>query len=223
MANKSTTQVKAKATILRKNLSCLRANKLRRACTTKPKERFMCPISTHFKSLASGALALFAASALSTSVWANSVGSPVCEVTALPFAPMSSVIGSPEPVGWTLFTTARAYRPGEAIEVRIVNTDPTKRVRGALIWAKFDDFSPAGIFQVGPGNLWQYIPPGPNAQCAQASISHTSSAPKTQAELVFSWTPPAQGDASMRAFLIEDCLLTSCRSFQALTQVLALP
>jgi Reeler domain len=166
---------------------------------------------------------IFSTSIFSTSAWANSVGSPVCEVASIPFAPMSSVIGSPEPVGWTLASTARVYRPGDAITVRIVNTDPTKRVRGALIWAKFDDFSPAGIFQVGPGNLWQYIPPGPNAQCAQASISHTSSAPKAQSELVFSWTPPAQGDVRMRAYLIEDCLLSSCRSFQALTQVLALP
>ena len=51
----------------------------------------------------------------------------------------------------------------------------------------------------------------------------TQATVKTQSDMVFSWTAPAQGDVFIRASVIEDCLLSSCRSFQALTELVALP
>ena len=161
---------------------------------------------------------------LNAAASANSAGAPVCEVPFIPFTPMSSTIGSPTPANWRVETSARWYRAGESIEIRIRNDDPLKFVRGVLLWAKFEsDFSPAGSFLVGPGSLWRHIPPSPTAQCAQGSITHNSATVKTQSDMVFSWTAPAQGDVFIRAYVIEDCLLSSCRSFQALTELVALP
>jgi hypothetical protein len=159
---------------------------------------------------------------------AHSFGSPVCEVGVIPLAPMSTTLSSPAPTGWALFTTAKVYVRGAPIDVSVINTDPLKKARGVLIWSKFGDLSPAGSFLIGPGNAWQYIPPSPTVQCAQASISHTDNSPQVQADLTFSWTPPTSfpGDSSdvfLRAFIIEDCVAGSCRSYQALTQRLALP
>jgi hypothetical protein len=157
---------------------------------------------------------------------ANSFGAPVCDVPSIPFAPMSNSISNPAPQGW-LTTVPRAYyRIGEPFEVRITNPDPLKQVRGVLLWAKFSNFAQAGRFALdpSPNALWQYIPPSPSAQCAEASITHTSAAPKAQSSLVFSWTPPSSGGAVfMRAYLIENCMIVSgCRSAQALTPIVNL-
>lgn len=161
---------------------------------------------------------------LASSASANSAGAPVCDVPFIPFTPMSSTIGSPAPENWRLQTSARWYRAGQNIELRIRNDDPLKQVRGILLWAKFDaDFTPAGSFLLGPGSLWRHIPPSPTAQCAFGSITHNSAVVKAQSELVFTWTAPQQGDVFMRAYVIEDCMLSSCRSFQALTELISLP
>lgn len=170
-------------------------------------------------------LAVLGSLTLANGAFANSFGSPVCEVNSLPLLPMANSVSSPVPVGWSLRTDSPSYLSGTPLEIRISNVDPLKRVRGVLLWAKTSaDFQPAGSFLVGPGSMWQYIPPGPGAFCQQASITHMNSAPKQQSTLVFNWTPPvSDADVLLRAFLIEDCALPSgCRGAQALTPWLVL-
>ena len=159
---------------------------------------------------------------LSTALQANSSGSPVCSVPLIPFPPMSSTLSSPAPTGWTLVSDARFYQPGAAVQLRIVNTDVLKNVKGVLLWAQFDDFTtPAGSFLIGPGTPWKYVSPSPSAQCLQGSVTHDNPTPKPQSDLVFSWTPPETGKVYLQAFVIEDCA-GNCRSNQALTQTLEL-
>jgi hypothetical protein len=156
---------------------------------------------------------------------ANSTGSIVCSVGALPFSPMSSVLTTPAPSGWVLQTNARYYRVGEAIEFRISNTNPSVQLRGILLWGQFGDLSPAGSFDLGDGLLWRYVAPSPGVQCNQGSITHQNKLPKNQSELVFTWTPPSSGEVRLQAFLIDHCdsnLNTNCRGAQFLTQVIAL-
>jgi hypothetical protein len=153
---------------------------------------------------------------------ANSSGAPVCSVPFIPFTPMSNVLANPAPQGWRLQTAAKFYQPSVAIEFRVVNTDPLRKVLGVLIWAQLEDFTtPAGSFLIGPGTPWKYVSPAPGVQCQQGSVTHNSPVPKTQAELVFSWTPPAEGNVHVQAFVIEECG-GGCRSYQALTQTIDL-
>ena len=160
--------------------------------------------------------------AFSGSLYANSSGSPVCSVAAIPFAPMSSTLSTPAPSGWALLSDARFYQPGISVQLRIVNSDVLKAAKGVLFWAQFNDFAtPAGSFLIGPGTPWRYVAPGPGAQCLQGSLTHNTSTPKPQTELVFNWTPPSSGDVFLQAFLIEDCV-GNCRSNQALTSTLKL-
>lgn len=153
---------------------------------------------------------------------ANSSGSPVCSVPLIPFQPMASTLSTPAPAGWALRSDARFYQPGTSVQLRIVNTDVLKNVKGVLIWAQFDDFAtPAGSFLIGPGTPWKYVSPSPSAQCLQGSVTHDNPTPKPQSELVFNWTPPEAGKVYLQAFIIEDCT-GNCRSNQALTQTLEL-
>lgn len=156
---------------------------------------------------------------------AFSGGSPVCDVQSLPLLPMANAVSSPVPIGWSLRVDSAFYQAGSPVEVRIGNADPLKRVRGVLLWAKTSsDFQPAGSFLVGPGSMYQHVPPGNGVFCQQASITHIDASPRQQSTLVFSWSPPASGlDVQLRAFLIEDCALPfGCRGAQALTQTLLL-
>lgn len=153
---------------------------------------------------------------------AFSSGSIVCSVPLIPFAQMSSTLANPAPSGWSLLGDARFYQPGVAMQFRILNIDPLKKVKGVLLWAQFDDFAtPAGSFLIGPGTPWKYVSPRPTAQCSQGSITHDNPAPKTQSELTFNWTAPESGNVYLQAFVIEDCT-GNCRSNQALTQTIAL-
>jgi Reeler domain len=167
---------------------------------------------------------LFSSVLCISSASANSFGSPVCDVQSLPLLPMANAVSNPVPTGWSLRTDRSYYQSGAPLEVRIGNVDPLKRVRGVLLWSKSTDFQPVGSFLIGPGSMWQLIPPGNGVFCQQASITHMDAAPKQQNTLVFSWTPPANdADVQLRAFLIEDCaLVTGCRGAQALTQTLLL-
>lgn len=152
---------------------------------------------------------------------AFSLGAPICEVNALPLIEMSPTLASPAPSGWTL-DLRPFYYPGQAQTIRVRNSDPLKRVRGVLIWAKAGQFTGAGSFAVPAGGLYQTIPAP--AVCGEWAISHNSPTPKTQAELQFEWTAPASGTPIVRAFIIEECGLPSgdCRPYQALTPVRAL-
>ena len=164
----------------------------------------------------------FALNAVSGALLANSSGSPVCSVPMIPFPPMSNTLSNPAPTGWSLLSDARFYQPGVPIQMRLVNTDVLKKVKGVLLWAQFDDFTtPAGSFLIGPGTPWKYVSPSPSVQCLQGSVTHDNPTPKVQAELIFDWTPPESGKVYLQAFIIEDCV-GSCRSNQALTQTLAL-
>jgi Reeler domain len=186
-----------------------------------PSTRFFAQTSAKFYA----ALFLALASMASNTAFANSFGSPVCEVNSLPLMPMANSVSNPVPTGWSLRTDKPYFQSGAPLEIRIGNIDPLKRVRGVLLWAKTAaDLQPAGSFLVGPGSMWQFIPPGPGAFCQQASVTHMDSAPKEQSTLVFSWTPPTNdSDVLLRAFLIEDCaLVTGCRGAQALTPALIL-
>ena len=165
---------------------------------------------------------LFVLSTVSSALDANSSGSPVCSVPLIPFPPMSTTLANPAPSGWSLLINARFYQPGTPIQLRLVNTDVLKNVKGVLLWAQFDDFTtPAGSFLIGPGTPWKYVSPSPSAQCLQGSVTHDNPTPKPQSELVFNWTPPETGKVYLQAFIIEDCT-GNCRSNQALTQTLEL-
>jgi hypothetical protein len=80
--------------------------------------------------------------------------------------------------------------------------------------------SSAGRFALDRAGLYQHIPAP--AQGGQWALSQTSTAVKSQPDLVFDWTPPASGGTViLRAFLIEDCGQPAggCRSHQALSPV----
>ena len=152
---------------------------------------------------------------------AFSLGAPICEVTSLPLVEMSPTLASPAPSGWVLDLRAYYY-PGQAQTIRVRNSNPLKRARGVLVWAKAGPVAGAGHFSVPSGGLYQFIPAP--ADCGEWAISHNSPAPKTQSELAFEWTAPNSGTPIVRAFIIEDCGLASgdCRPYQALTPVRAL-
>jgi hypothetical protein len=156
---------------------------------------------------------------------AFSSGSVVCEVNTIPFAPMSSVVSNPIPVGWSLRAGASVYVPGQSLTLELVNSDPGKRLRGVLIWAKSGPFTGAGSFQPSfPSALFRYVE-GAMPDCGESSLTHANANPKAQDQLRFSWQAPVAGTGSVivRAYLIEDCGAgQSCRSAQALTDILVL-
>jgi Reeler domain len=160
--------------------------------------------------------------------WANGTGSPICSVPFLPLPQMSSVLTNPAPNGWRIDATDSLYAPGQSITWTISNTDPLKKLRGVLMWAQYEDQAPAGSFLIGPGTLWRYVAPSPEAQCEQGSITHSNKFPKLQSDLQFTWTAPVNPVSSrikVQAFLIEDCganLNVNCRGAQALTQEILL-
>lgn len=152
--------------------------------------------------------------------WAFSQGSPICEVNSLPLLEMSTSLADPPPQGWVLQAPSR-FVPGASISVRIQHPDPTRRVRGVLLWARSGPFSGAGRFEVGDGTRWQYIPAP--ASCGEWAISHVDAQPKPQSMLAFSWTTSEALPVILRAFVIEDCVAPQgCRDQQALTPVLQL-
>lgn len=153
---------------------------------------------------------------------AFSPGSPVCEVATLPLIPMSPTLSSPPPTGWSLRTLNSVYRPGERVQWQIRNTDPSKRVKGVLLWAKTGSGG-VGSFLIPSGKLFQHIPPP--SGCDSWALTHTSAQSKGQEVLNFTWEAPTDTApfAFFRAFLIEDCGATSdCRSYQALTPIVEL-
>jgi hypothetical protein len=152
---------------------------------------------------------------------AFSLGAPICEVQSLPLAPMSSTLATPVPTGWQLRVTDPRYVPGRPMRIEVTNVDPSKRARGVLIWAKSGPVTGIGSFGGDPA-LYQTIPPA-LAPCSEWAMSHTSNAPKTQAQLHFDWTAPPGATATVlfRAFVIVDCDdPQGCRAHQALTPVL---
>jgi len=162
-------------------------------------------------------LLLLATCGLPLEALANSQGSPICEVNALPLVPMSPTLANPPPQGWTLQAPAR-FLPGTPIQLRLHHPDPSRRARGVLIWAKAGIAAGAGTFSVPGDGRWSYIPAP--AACGTWALSHTDSQPKTQDQLVFEWTGDGDGSVVVRAFLIEDCSHPAgCRDQQALTPV----
>lgn len=178
------------------------------------------------------------AAALAAGGWpavatAFSSGATVCEVRALPFAPMSPTLRQPPPAGWTLASPEDTWYPGALRRLRLVHPDPERRARGVLVWVRGSRFGlplGAGRF-VGlvPGGLYQYvgIDDLSGEDCEAWALTHRSPTAKSQAELVFDWQAPDTGvDGSLvvRAFLIEDCDPRAgvCRDAQALTPFLEL-
>lgn len=158
---------------------------------------------------------------------AFSSGSPVCEVNALPFAPMSPVLVQPPPSGWRLEVPEPRFHGGRLTEVRVANADPSKRARGVLLFAKSGPLTGAGrFFLPSPSPLFGFIPFVPGSDCGEWAVSHVTAVPKTQAQLVFRWQPDEGLDllVGMRAFVIEDCQTDpgGCRGAQALTEFVEL-
>ncbi len=159
------------------------------------------------------------AASTSSFVWGFSQGAPICDVASLPLLPMSSTVASPPPTGWTLTPSSTAYYNNGMLSFQVRNTNATKRARGILIWSKNFALDSVGSFQIGPGSSFDYINPA-LANCGQASISHTTNTPKNQADLNFNWNPPTLAEpVIVRAFIIEDCPISNCRSYQALTPI----
>lgn len=151
---------------------------------------------------------------------AFSQGSPICEVLQLPLVEMSPTLSQPPPTGWLLRSESPVYFPEEALRIRISHSNPTRAVRGVLIWARQGPAAGSGSFVLKDASLWQYIPAP--ADCGQWAVSHRNAEAKSQAELVFDWRPSNAPNSILRAFLIEDCPQSDCRAWQALTNLLIL-
>jgi hypothetical protein len=160
-----------------------------------------------------------------------SSGSTVCEVDALPFAPMASVLRQPPPAGWRVVADADSWHPGAIRLLRLQHPDPARRVRGVLLWVKGSPFgNPTGagrFLDLAVGDQYQFVNASPPTDCGEWSLTHRDAQPKAQAALRFAWQAPEQpgwGSLVVRAFVIEDCdpLPGLCRDAQALTGFLPL-
>lgn len=151
--------------------------------------------------------------------WAFSTGAPVCEVNGLPVVQMSPSLASPPPTGWSLNFDTDYYLPGTPVIINVSNTDPLRRVRGVLIWAKLNAVAGGGRFELPDNNQFQYVPAA--ADCGEWAVTHVDADAKDQSTLVFAWYPPEQGSVILRAFVVEDCE-GDCRSYQALTPITSL-
>lgn len=170
---------------------------------------------------------LVAALLLATSAAASafSSGSIVCEVNALPFVPMASVVAPVPPPQWRLEAERDYWYPGQVQRFRIVHTDPARRARGVLLWVKGNSFGTpvgAGSFaDTVPSSLWQFVAAVPPEDCGQWAVTHETAAAKEQSLLVYTWRAPAEalGNLVARAFIIDDCAPAAggCRGAQALT------
>lgn len=161
---------------------------------------------------------------------AFSSGSTVCEVNALPFTPMASVLRQPPPAGWQVRIDNDAWYPDAIRRIRIEHPDPSRQVRGVLLWVKGNSFgTPVGAGRfLGLGVDDRYRFSGAfDGECAEWSLTHRDATPRTQSALLFAWQAPGgvtpQG-LVVRAFVIEDCDLQPgvCRDAQALTAFLPL-
>jgi hypothetical protein len=161
---------------------------------------------------------------------AFSSGSTVCEVNALPFAPMASVLRQPAPSGWSLTVDSDAWYPGAIRRFRVQHTDPARRARGVLVWVKGNSFgTPVGtgrFLDLGVIDRFRFAGAF-EGECGEWAVTHRDAQPKPQSELLFAWqaplvAPPANLVA--RAFVIEDCdpQPGGCRDAQALSGFLAL-
>lgn len=147
---------------------------------------------------------------------AFSLGSPICEVNGLPLVEMSPTLASPAPSGWSLRHPPR-FTPGRMLEISVVNSDPSRRARGVLIWSKAGPKLGSGSFAVPGNGRWQHVPAP--AECGTWALTHTDAQPKAQSELRFLWAGESLG-VILRAFVIEDCQApTGCRDQQALTAI----
>lgn len=166
------------------------------------------------------AAALLVGLACTRPAQAFSYGSPICEVQSLPLVEMSPTLATPPPTGWSLRIEKKRYSPGLPMRVSVVNTDPTKRARGLLVWAKSGPETGIGVF-TGDPDRFQTIPSA-LADCGEWAISHVTSASKPQDILHVDWTAPAGATANVlfRAFVIEACgAPNGCRAYQALTPI----
>ncbi len=151
---------------------------------------------------------------------ANRLGSPICEVNQLPLVPMSSTLSSPPPDGWRLHSNRAVTSSGAGLRFTVSHPNTNQKLRGILVWVKRGDGT-GGVGSFTTSATFQHIPPPAN--CEQWALSHNNSDPKRWQDLSFEWTAPANLDETTliaRAFIIEDCNQPSCRSFQALTNVL---
>lgn len=176
------------------------------------------------------ALGIVIAAASAAPAAAFSSGSPVCEVNQLPLVPMSPVLRDPPPVGWRVKASSTRYFENQRIVVEVTNSDPARRARGVLLWAKSGPLAGAGRFVLPPVEppllpRFQFIPFVPGNDCGEWALSHADAEPKLQSQLRFDWIAPA-GDAfvAIRAFVIDDCLPSAggCRGAQALTEFVEL-
>jgi hypothetical protein len=167
----------------------------------------------------------------STGSLAFTTGATVCEVNALPFAPMASVLRQPPPSGWTLTVDRSDWYPGALRVLRLHHPDPERRARGVLVWVKGSTFgSPVGVgrfLDLGVLDQFRFVDATPPADCGMWALTHRDALPKAQASLLFAWQAPDQpglGNLVARAYLIEDCdvLPGVCRDAQALTAFLPL-
>lgn len=151
-----------------------------------------------------------------------SAGSPICEVHSLPLVEMSPTLADPPPAGWYLEASRLVFYPNRPLAIRLRHPDPTKAVRGVLLWAKAGPALGAGHFDLPANGRWQYMPGSSN--CSTWAISHADGLRKEQALLHWTWRPGQDLAAVLRAFLIEDCPQPpgGCRDQQGLSPILVL-
>lgn len=135
---------------------------------------------------------------------------------------MSPTLAQPPPADWALEASRTVFYPGRAVSVGLRHPDPTRAVRGVLLWAKSGPTEGAGHFELPANGRWQYMPGSSN--CATWAISHADGLSKEQALLTWRWLPGDTTVAVLRAFLIEDCPQPpgGCRDQQGLTPILVL-
>ena len=161
---------------------------------------------------------------------AFSSGSTVCEVNALPFTPMSSVLRQPPPEGWRIRIDSDAWYPGAVRRIRLEHPDPSRQVRGVLLWIKGSSFgTPVGagrFLDLGVDDRYRFSGAF-DGECGEWSLTHRDAAPRPQSGLLFAWQAPSGVTPEgliARAFVIEDCDPQPgvCRDAQALTAFLPL-
>ena len=165
----------------------------------------MCALRNHrFTSMAVAAAATML---LCATTHAFSAGSPVCSITSAQMNSNMLTASIPSPNGWSL-SVAGSYASGSDLNVVLANASAGKQFRGLLLWATNASGALVGTWTL-PGG---YIMP---AGCNSASLTHASSAAKSQRS--FSFAPPAPGSGSLtfRAVVNEECGSPDCRASHA--------
>jgi hypothetical protein len=153
------------------------------------------------------ALAAFVGAA----AFANSNGSPLCTVDPVTMNSNMLPASVSSPNGW-FFDVPTTYTPGAATAIGVRNANAGKQFRGILMWLTRPDGTPVGTWTTPIG-----------FKLCNTSLVHESSVAKSQRS--FNYIPPSNETTSLtlRAVVVEECGLSSCRSVHPFFTAVILP